>query len=521
MKLTLRKGYDDLLEVRNDFYGLCPIDNVDPELLFRSAANYFHAMIDWATSLGYIPGETLFGFPYDWRQSIRFTPTFDRLEKLILKSSSNNKVDLITHSMGSLLVKALLGERAHLIKHIRNWIPIGTPWNGGAGVALKALINGYNLDIPEIPGWGGLSDKVANQLELGWPSVFELLPDLDSPAWEENPFISYNKSGLVYRVASEQEVLTTLVNINANNIFERKTPKENYPQPLDMNLWNHAKTTRNLLHGYENTISKHSMQGLNIFNIVGNGSKTKYGILFNQSVESLPELKTLKPNFFEAQGDGTVPLKSALAHGLPIKTYYYSGRNNHVKLLETEEILKAARHFLGLSCKIEGPWNITVTGVPDIPNNFIMNLTHKHTVVYPREQLLDKEEIAFIQHLNTTGTAILSKSCLSFTGDFGNGTWQGKRIIGSECRPLEKRATRISNGLNVVPCIYGVWSQGSYIECDTGYYLSNGACIKGSSQPAIAIVIGIIAGGIVVGFLILGLIVILARKRKKEVQYIH
>lgn len=499
---------------------------MDPELIFRSAANYFHVMIDWATSLGYLPGETLFGFPYDWRQTIRYKPTLDRLEALILEavqSSPGLKIDIVSHSMGSLLFKSLLGEKKHIIQYIRNWIPIGTPWIGGAGVALKAIISGYNLDIPEIPGVGGLSERVANQLELGWPSVFELMPDLTSDAWKENPFVSYIVDNVSKKADSEQDMVDLFVEVNKNNTFERKTPKQIFAQPLDIKLWEHARTTKAMLKTYEGHIMKFANRGINVFNIVGNGLKTRYGMIFNKSVDTLTDLKTQKPIFHEEQGDGTVPFRSSVVHGIHAKTHYYGGRNNHVKLLEAEEILKALRHFVDLSCIIEGPWNVTTIGDQSLPSNFVLNITHNETVISPRDQLLDKEEMAFLKYQEHSGMAKLSKSCLSFTGEIGDGTWEGTRIIGKECQPLERQQKPIPNGKLVKMCVYGFWSKGLIVECNAGFYEVDGQCIPDAvDQPSSIIVIGTIVASLILAALILGFTMITRNKRNRRVsiQYI-
>ena len=48
-------------------FGLYAIDNLNPE--GNPDRLYFHDLIIHLKKLGYVPGETLFAFPYDWRLS--------------------------------------------------------------------------------------------------------------------------------------------------------------------------------------------------------------------------------------------------------------------------------------------------------------------------------------------------------------------------------------------------------------------------------------------------------------------
>src|SRR5690606_8191549 len=103
-------------------------------------------------------------------RSVRDKSVIEKLASLINRISSlspTGKVDVITHSMGGIVMKSFLGERAEFRQKIRKWMPIGTPWLGSS-IAFHACIKGYNLDIPI-----GLRESVAKQLEFGWPPTFE------------------------------------------------------------------------------------------------------------------------------------------------------------------------------------------------------------------------------------------------------------------------------------------------------------------------------------------------------------
>lgn len=483
-------------------------------------------MINWATSLGYEPGTTLFGFPYDWRHSIRYKPTLDRLKKKIIeisKSSPNQKVDIISHSMGGLLFKIFLGQYPDMHNYIRNWIPIGTPWIGAAGLGYKAMISGYNMDIITIPGIGGLTEKVANQLELGWPSAFELLPNLKDYEKEwgnSNPYIIYTLNNKTFNATSEEDILYVLEKCNVNNTFDRLDPKESYPQPFDYELWNYSQKTREILKKSGDIIKKSvNNKRLNIYNIIGESVETKFALVYEEEIKNMTELKEKKPTYIEVYGDGTVPARSALTDGMNASTYLYIGEQRHQKLLESKEILNAIRYFVGLQCSMEGEWNITVWDEPSLPNSSILRLNHTTSVFAPRKYLFSDEQITFINFNSFQGVAKLSEDCLSFEGDIGIGTWKGERIIGDECSPGSRIEKKIKNGLNVTLCYYGYWSTKTLIECDEGYFASEGNCKSLKSLPSTLIVVIIISVSVVVALTVLGIIFFISRKKKDEYSY--
>ncbi len=66
-------------------------------------------MIQFLVSIGYVPGKTLFGYPYDWRgfESSDGETFAGDLSSYIFSVSARTKsnVTVITHSMGGLLMR--------------------------------------------------------------------------------------------------------------------------------------------------------------------------------------------------------------------------------------------------------------------------------------------------------------------------------------------------------------------------------------------------------------------------------
>ncbi|KAK4368310.1 hypothetical protein RND71_012102 [Anisodus tanguticus] len=122
---------DTVIEVPEERYGLYAIDNLDPDMIIGSDCVYcFHDMIAEMLSWGYQEGKTLFGFGYDFRQSNRLQETMDcfaqKLES-IHTASGGKKINIISHSMGGLLVKCFMALHSDLIECPSIYVLMGCP----------------------------------------------------------------------------------------------------------------------------------------------------------------------------------------------------------------------------------------------------------------------------------------------------------------------------------------------------------------------------------------------------------
>lgn len=93
-----------------DNFGLCGIDDLASNLDSFSMSQYvYKRLIQFLTSIGYVPGRTLFGYPYDWRslESSDGETLASDLSTYITSISERTKsnVTVITHSMGGLLMR--------------------------------------------------------------------------------------------------------------------------------------------------------------------------------------------------------------------------------------------------------------------------------------------------------------------------------------------------------------------------------------------------------------------------------
>uniref|UniRef100_A0A0K6S6J6 Uncharacterized protein n=1 Tax=Chromera velia CCMP2878 TaxID=1169474 RepID=A0A0K6S6J6_9ALVE len=164
-------------------FGLFAMSNLFPDswVTFRSV-DYFQKTIEHLESKGYQRGVTLFGFPYDWRQSVRAPKTMRRLRRLIRTLGKGGKVDILSHSMGGLVTKALILQCPKFAdRNIANWVTVASPFAGAAAGGLIPFIRGDN--------WGNplLSLEAARAFEIASPAAYELQPDFNFSGWTFPP----------------------------------------------------------------------------------------------------------------------------------------------------------------------------------------------------------------------------------------------------------------------------------------------------------------------------------------------
>ena len=152
---------------------------------------------DLQTYGGYVLDETLFPFPYDWRQSNEFTAQllYGKIQA-IKQQTGAEKVDIVAHSMGGLVVRQYIQSDLYQ-NDVDQLIFIATPQRG-APKAYLAWEGGYlgttivsdfvkELLVAKIAKIDGFCDSLFDRNRCvyeyvhGYPveSVRELLPDYD------------------------------------------------------------------------------------------------------------------------------------------------------------------------------------------------------------------------------------------------------------------------------------------------------------------------------------------------------
>eukprot|EP00286_Rhodomonas_abbreviata_P023738 CAMPEP_0181291826 /NCGR_PEP_ID=MMETSP1101-20121128/2178_1 /TAXON_ID=46948 /ORGANISM="Rhodomonas abbreviata, Strain Caron Lab Isolate" /LENGTH=443 /DNA_ID=CAMNT_0023396251 /DNA_START=117 /DNA_END=1448 /DNA_ORIENTATION=- len=285
-------------------YGLDGIRNLDPSSHWPiyDFVVYYDAIIRVLQSQGWI---AVFGVPWDWRQSMCWPPTMLSLKQTIttaMKKNGGRKVSLISHSMGGLVVKCFLAKYPDFFEQsVDAWVGIGTPHQGAGAKILLEFLQGYDL------GNYAIKSEDAKALSLEAPSVYELLPQEEFP-WQQPPFITMDKDGVAIRLLPRtysQPIREALTN------HTRKLPPDHAvsPEPFNDECFALSKRTRSLV------ASPLLPPSVRYYNVHGMGQATPLGLMFG-NISRYEELTTKKYTLSNTDGDGTVPVESAVAHGM-------------------------------------------------------------------------------------------------------------------------------------------------------------------------------------------------------------
>lgn len=333
--------------VPEDRDGLYAIDCLDPDMVIgRDNVCYFHEMINEMTSWGYQQGKTLFGFGYDFRQTNRLKETMDRLvERLeaIYSASGGKKINVITHSMGGLLVKCFMSLHSNICeKYIKSWIAIAAPFQGAPGYVTSTLLNGMSF----VDGWEAyffVSKWSFHQLLIECPSIYELMACLDYE-WEHEPLLQIWKE-----LQDGTAMLETFTPIEAVSIFTQALSSNelsyggvDIPLPFNKEILQWANKTREILS------SAKLPPNIKFYNVYGTGLDTPQTVCYgsvDSPISDLQELPLCEATYVNVDGDGTVPVESAKADGLDAEARV-GIPGEHRGILCDKHMFRIVKHWL-------------------------------------------------------------------------------------------------------------------------------------------------------------------------------
>lgn len=337
--------------VPQDRDGLYAIDCLDPDMIVgRDNVCYFHDMINEMTSWGYQEGKTLFGFGYDFRQTNRLKETMDRLaEKLeaIYTASGGKKINVITHSMGGLLVKCFMSLHSDICeKYVKSWIAIAAPFQGAPGYVTSTLLNGMSF----VDGWEAyffVSKWSFHQLLIECPSIYELMACLDYE-WEHVPLLQIWKQ-IQDGNGNSTPMLETFTPIEAVSIFtqalscnELSFDGVDIPLPFNKEILQWANKTREILS------SAKLPPNIKFYNVYGTGCDTPQTVCYGSAdspITDLQELPLCEATYVNVEGDGTVPVESAKADGLDAEARV-GIPGEHRGILCDKHLFRIVKHWL-------------------------------------------------------------------------------------------------------------------------------------------------------------------------------
>ncbi|KAJ1272767.1 hypothetical protein BS78_06G227300 [Paspalum vaginatum] len=309
------------ITVPEDRYGLYAIDTLDPDMIIGDdTVYYYHDMIVEMIKWGYQEGKTLFGFGYDFRQSNRLSDTLDRFSKKlesVYTASGGKKINLITHSMGGLLVKCFIALHSDVFeKYVKSWIAIAAPFQGAPGYITSSLLNGMSF----VEGWESnffISKWCMQQLLLECPSIYELLANpnfqwKETPLlqiWRENLDSNGEKSALLESYEATEAIRMMGKALSTNQII---TDGMHIPVPLNLDILDWAKKTYDLIW------STKLPESVKFYNIYGINYDTPHTVCYGSEQQPVSNLSSLlydQATYVYVDGDGSVPAESAKGDG--------------------------------------------------------------------------------------------------------------------------------------------------------------------------------------------------------------
>ncbi|MFA6301097.1 MAG: hypothetical protein WC609_01965 [Candidatus Paceibacterota bacterium] len=273
--------------------------------------DYGDGLVEEFQNQGYVEGTDLFLFPYDWRFGVNEENVSKLKQKIIevLIQSGADKVDVIAHSTGGLLVKryAMENPSEH---NIDKAVFVGVP-NTGAPKAVKALIQGDSF------GNFLVADSEMKKISKNLPVAYDLLPSEQY----------YNVKGSYVKIYDQSGILYTSHDLNYEDMNGFLT--------ADHGLNAQALINAQKLHVPDFDNYDMRTTGIDLFAIDGCKAGTigkireviYHGILGDY-------IKYLAPE--ETPGDGTVPLESSTNLPINQENKYYVLAGEHGKMLSQE-----------------------------------------------------------------------------------------------------------------------------------------------------------------------------------------
>ncbi|KAG6647503.1 hypothetical protein CIPAW_07G083300 [Carya illinoinensis] len=358
-------GYTETLDddteilVPDDDYGLYAIDILDPSLVMKllhfTEVYHFHAMIDMLVKCGYKKGTTLFGYGYDFRQSNRIDKLMEGLKtklKAAHQASGGRKVNIISHSMGGLLVLCFMSLHNEVFsKYVNKWICIACPFQGAPGCINDSLLTGLQF-VEGFESFFFVSRWTMHQLLVECPSIYEMLANPEFN-WKKQPEIQ------VWRKHSTDEEtsvdLESYGPIESITLFEEalRDNELNYDGkmvalPFNFEILKWAAGTRQVI--YDAKLP----DGFCFYNIYGTSFDTPFDVCYGSEtspIEDLSEICHSMPQYSYVDGDGTVPAESAKADGFDA-VERVAVAASHRGVLQDKTVFKYVQKWLGVDQKV-------------------------------------------------------------------------------------------------------------------------------------------------------------------------
>jgi pimeloyl-ACP methyl ester carboxylesterase len=283
----------------------------------KSKLDYTQHLVEDLKSQGYTPGDNLFSFAYDWRRDIEQdailddqalkNPSLKQSIDEILLSTGSDKIDIVAHSQGGLVVKKLLQDLPEYKTKVDKLIFVGTP-NLGAPFAEKVLVNGDDLGVHFMGA--SLDAEEVKKISQNMPAIYQLLPGQE-----------YFKHVNGYIGQAQSLSNLGIIHINTLNF----TDTEQFLK--DQNLNSALIDKANNFHKTDYDNFDFSNSGIQTYNIVGCQTGTAGKIIQKPDGDF---------SILPTAGDGTVPVFSA--SNIPGANTYYALESSHGTMMTQDGI---------------------------------------------------------------------------------------------------------------------------------------------------------------------------------------
>jgi len=245
----------------------------------------YNSMIESLKEIGYEPGVTIFGSPFDFRMPTtkHQTGLYPQLGNLVAHARSMTgmkKVHIISHSLGGPTTLAFLNDQTPewLNENIASFIPIAGPWSGAAK-PLRTALSGDDFGL-NVLGASILAKEGVMKIARQAGGVIQLVPS--AAYWPSNDVF------VTAQVNGQTKHYTTA---DFNQLFV------DAGTPITSSVYNATKDIVKLMGPPR--VTTHC--------IYGTGVATEHSYNYTRGFSHQPEI------YSNNLGDGTVPIESLRA----------------------------------------------------------------------------------------------------------------------------------------------------------------------------------------------------------------
>ncbi len=291
----------------------------DREWVIDPILHTYDYLLEAFEAAGYVPGETLFTMPYDWRNDNRYSAIQLREAIEAAKGDAGGKVDIVAHSMGGLVARSYI-ESDNYRDDVDQLIFLDTP-QAGAPESYLAYEGAY------LPGMIGAIKKFYFEVEgklHGYDSLPEYFREKVIGLGQLLPDYSY-----LYD--------------NTGNEWQLRAYPDNYPRNVFLEDLNLAGNIDKLLMR-SNTYNIYSYAG-----VIDTDDTTMTGFRVELPKKNDPDwlhgypvnLSSAKDGVMMGAGDGTVPLESLVALPMADSKIVASAGHREIVTQAQQEVIEA------------------------------------------------------------------------------------------------------------------------------------------------------------------------------------